>query len=649
MSKQPELITRRTLFGNPERTFVQLSHDGAHVSYLAPVDGVLNVWVAPTDSIDEARPVTRDTDRGIRMYLWTYNPAHLLYVQDRAGDENWHVYTVNVDTGEARDLTPYEGVSAFPSSLSPRFQDEILLAINRRDARYHDIYRVNILTGDSHLVVENDLGAAAILADHDFKPRLARVSTSDGGSDLLALSDSGEWESTMAIGPEDDMTTSGLYFEPTGRTLYMLDSRGRDTSALTAFDTETGETTELASDRRADVSDIMPHPVTRRPQAVSFEYDRVTWRVLDDSIAGDLKRIAAQESGDFDVVSRSLDDRKWVVQYAKDAGPETYYLYERDSGNMVYLFSNRPALEGAPLARMHTAVVKSRDDLDLVVYYTLPVGSANGAGAKPTEPLPAVLFVHGGPWARDTWGYDPFHQLLANRGYAVISVNFRGSTGLGKKFVNAGNEEWAGAMHDDLLDVVDWAVGEGIADWDRVAIMGGSYGGYATLVGLTFTPEVFACGVDIVGPSNLNTLLETVPPYWTPMLNMFRARVGDNSTEEGRRFLAERSPLSRVGDIVRPLLIAQGANDPRVKQAESDQIVDAMRERGIPVAYVLYPDEGHGFARPENNLSFMAVAEAFLARCIGGRFEPIGDDFEGSSIQVVVGEDEVPGLPERTD
>ena len=228
-------------------------------------------------------------------------------------------------------------------------------------------------------------------------------------------------------------------------------------------------------------------------------------------------------------------------------------------------------------------------------------------------------------------------------------MNFRGSTGLGKRFVNAGDREWAGAMHDDLIDVVEWAVGQGIAARDRVAIMGGSYGGYATLVGLTFTPEVFACGVDIVGPSNLNTLLETVPPYWTPMLNMFRARVGDNSTDEGRRFLAERSPLSRVGDIVRPLLIAQGANDPRVKQAESDQIVDAMRERGIPVTYVLYPDEGHGFARPENNLSFMAVAEAFLARCLGGRFEPVGDDFKGSSIQVVVGEDEVPGLADRPD
>ena len=647
MSEQQELIPRKTLFGNPERTGVQLSHDGEHISFLAPVEGVMNVWVAPADSLEEAHPVTQDTDRGIHIYFWTYNPAHLLYVQDQGGDEDWHVYSVNIESGDTRDLTPYEGVSAFPFGTSRRFPDEALVGVNLRDPQHHDLFRINVLSGDSRLVAENDIGAAHILVDHDLEPRLARISTPVGGSDWLALSESGEWESTMIIGPEDDMTTSALYFDPGGRTLYMFDSRGRDTSALMAVDTETGETTELGSDPRADVSGIIAHPVTSRPQAVSFEYDRLAWRVLDDSIAGDLERIAAPGNGDFDVASRSLDDRKWIVQYEKDDGPEAYYLYYRDSGNMDYLFSNRPSLETAPLTPMHTAVIKARDGLDLIVYYTLPVDSGEETSDRPAEPLPTVLLVHGGPWGRDSWGYSSIHQLLANRGYAVVSVNFRGSTGLGKRFVNAGDREWAGAMHDDLIDVVEWVVHKGIADRDRVAIMGGSYGGYATLVGLTFTPEVFACGVDIVGPSNLNTLLETVPPYWTPMLNMFRTRVGDDSTEEGKRFLWERSPLSRVGDIVRPLLIAQGANDPRVKQSESDQIVDAMRERGIPVTYLLYPDEGHGFARPENNLSFVAVAEAFLARCLGGRYEPIGGDFVGSSVQVIVGEDEVPGLAGR--
>ena len=644
MSQEAELIPRQALFGNPERTEVRLSHDGARISYLAPVDGVLNVWVAPVGAIEDGRPVTQDTDRGIRMYFWSYNPGYLVYVQDRGGDEDWHVYAVDVETEETRDLTPYEGVNAIPQAMSERFPNEVLIGINRRDPQLHDLFRVNILTGESRLIVENDFGAVAIMSDMDLKPRLARVLTQEGGANILSFSESGEREVVMSIDREDDLTTSPLWFDAGGRNLYAFDSRGRDTSAFVSIDTETWEIAELAIDPRADVSDTIEQPKTGLAQAVAFEYDRATWQVLDDSIAADLERIADDTKGEFDVRSRSLDDRRWVVRYERDDGPKTYYLYERDTGELKYLFSDRPDLEEASLAPMHSAIVGSRDGLDLVVYYSLPVGSTDAGADRPSEPLPAVLFVHGGPWARDGWGYNPVHQLLANRGYAVISVNFRGSTGLGKAFVNAGDMEWAAAMHDDLIDAVEWAVQQGIADRDRVAIMGGSFGGYATLVGLTFTPEVFACGVDIVGPSNLNTLLDTVPPYWKPLLTFMRTRIGDNSTEEGRRFLAERSPLSRVESIVRPLLIGQGANDPRVKQAESDQIVDAMSERGIPVTYVLYPDEGHGFARPENNLSFMAVAEGFLARCLGGRFEPVGDDFEGSSIQVLAGESEVPGL-----
>ena len=644
MGQEPELIPRKTLFGNPERADVRISHDGTRISYLAPVYGVLNVWVAPVDAIQDARPVTQDTDRGIRLYFWTYNPGYIMYVQDRGGDENWHVYAVDVETGGTRDLTPYDGVHAMPEPPSDRFPDEVVIGVNNREPQLHDLYRVNILTGESQLIVKNDFGASGFLIDRELNPRLAHVVPPQGGAQVLSLSDSGEWELKITIEPEDDLTTFPLYFDAEGRTLYMFDSRGRDTSALVAVDTETGESQELAVDPRADVAGTMVHPVTRRPQAVAFEYDRVTWKILDDSIAADIERITDDRKGQFALTSCSMDDLKWVVEYEKDDGPKTYYLYSRDTGDLDYLFSDRPDLEEAELAPMHSAVVRSRDGLDIVVYYTLPVGSTDASPDRPSEPLPAVLNVHGGPWGRDSWGYDPEHQLLANRGYAAINVNFRGSTGFGKRFVNSGNLEWAGAMHDDLIDVVEWAMEQGIADRDRIAIMGGSYGGYATLVGLTFTPEVFVCGVDIVGPSNLNTLLESVPPYWEPMIALFRTRVGDNSTEDGRRLLADRSPLSRVDSIVRPLLIGQGANDPRVKQAESDQIVNAMKERGIPVTYVLYPDEGHGFARPENNLSFMAVAEAFLARCLGGRYEPIGDDFHDSSIQVLAGESDVPGL-----
>jgi dipeptidyl aminopeptidase/acylaminoacyl peptidase len=323
-----------------------------------------------------------------------------------------------------------------------------------------------------------------------------------------------------------------------------------------------------------------------------------------------------------------------------------YYHYDRQQKNARFLFTNRQALEVLPLARMHPVSIKSRDNQDLVSYYTLPVESDRDEDGHPDLPLPMVLLVHGGPWARDSWGYNPFHQLLANRGYAVLSVNFRGSTGLGKDFINAANLEWGGKMHDDLIDAVNWAIDQGIADSQRVAILGGSYGGYATLVGLTFTPEVFACGVDIVGPSNLLTLINTIPPYWQPQIELWATRVGDHRTPEGQALLNERSPLSYIDQIRRPLLIGQGANDPRVKQSESDQIVHAMQEKGIPVTYVLYPDEGHGFARPENNLSFFAVAEAFLAQCLGGRQEPVGEDFKGASITVPSGKEHIPSLAE---
>ncbi len=638
------LLPRKVLFGNPERTSVTLSRDGTRIAYLAPFNGVLNVWVAPADAPLEARPVTHDTERGIRAYFWSYNPGFILYIQDTAGDEDWHLFAVDIESTEARDLTPFKGVTVQIEAISENFPDEALISINNRDPRLHDVHRVNILTGEMEQVVLNDVGATRLLADDQFNVRLAIVVPPEGGGSILSRSESGDWEEAIRYGTEDDLTTFPLGFDAEGATLYMMDSRGRDTSAAVAIDMASMAESELASDPRSDASGFLIHPGSRKLQAVAFEYERRSWQVLDESIAADLERVDDPSQGQFEVVSRTLDDSKWIVAYEKDDGPVRFYLYSREFGRLEFLFSDRPELDGANLSRMRSAIVKSRDGLDLVVYFTLPVDSDVTGSGTPNEALPTVLQVHGGPWGRDTWGYDPHHQLLASRGYAVVSVNFRGSTGLGKAFTNAGNLEWAGKMHDDLIDVVKWAVESGIADRDRVAIWGGSYGGYATLVGLTFTPDVFACGVDIVGPSNLNTLLESVPPYWEPMIAMFRTRVGDNTTEDGRRFLNSRSPLSRVDSIVRPLLIGQGANDPRVKRAESDQIVNAMTERGIPVTYLLFPDEGHGFARPENYLSFAAVAEAFLSRCLGGRFEPIGGDFEGSSIEVLVGAAEVPGL-----
>jgi dipeptidyl aminopeptidase/acylaminoacyl peptidase len=424
----------------------------------------------------------------------------------------------------------------------------------------------------------------------------------------------------------------------------MSDSRGRDTNALFELDLKTGEKRLLAADPKSDRAGYMIHPTEKNIQAAASCYKRLNWTVLDPAIAADMKYLAGLEEGDIGVVSRSLDDKTWIVVFTKDDSPARYYYYDHEKKIAQFLFTDREQLEGKPLARMIPAEIKSRDGLDMVSFYTLPKNSDPDGDGRPIHPLPMVLLVHGGPWSRDYWGLDKMHQWLANRGYAVLAVNFRGSTGFGKNFTNAGNLEWGAKMHEDLIDGVSWAVQNKIADPDKIAIMGGSYGGYATLVGLTSTPETFACGVDIVGPSNLTSLLLSIPPYWKPELEQDLIRVGDYRTEDGRKLLRERSPLTHVEKIARPLLIGQGANDPRVKQNESDQIVNAMQDKNLPVTYVLYGDEGHGFVRPENRLSFYAIAESFLAEHLGGRYEPIGKDFQGANFTVPAGIDEVPGL-----
>ena len=646
MGRQPvDIIPRDILFGNPDRAQVRLSRDGRWIAFLAPVKKVLNVWVAPSDDPAAAQPVTDDRKRGIRFYMWAHTNEHLLYIQDRDGDENWRVYATHVAERRTRDLTPYKDVSARILHVSPDAPGEILVGLNNRDARYHDVHRVNLRTGTLELVQENP-GFAGFITDDDYNVRFATSMTPEGGVATLKPTADGGWEPFIVVSMEDALTTGHLGFDKTGRVAYWRDSRGRDTAALVALDLESGQQEVVAVDPEVDAGSVMVHPTEKHLQAVSFTRERRRWEVLDPEIEQDFDFLRRVSEGDLSVASRTLDDRQWIVVYTMDTGPARYYHYDRDATKARFLFVSRDDLEGLPLAPMRSAVVKSRDGLDLVCYYTLPVWADEEGTGIPGKPLPTVLMVHGGPWGRDTWGLNSSHQWLANRGYAALSVNFRGSTGFGKAFVNAGNMQWAAEMHDDLLDAVQWAEERGIAHGGRVAMMGGSYGGYATLVGLTFTPERFACGVDIVGPSNLVTLLSTIPPYWAPMVELFAKRVGDLRTEEGKKLLEERSPLHRADRIRRPLLIGQGANDPRVKQAESDQIVSAMQEKGIPVTYVLYPDEGHGFGRPENRMSFNAVAEAFLARHLGGRFQPVGGDFEGASITVPTGAEYVPGLTE---
>jgi dipeptidyl aminopeptidase/acylaminoacyl peptidase len=636
------LIPRKVLFDNPDRSLVRISPDGSQIAWLAPREGVLNVWVAPREELDAARPVTDDTGRGVRMYGWAFNNTHILYLQDQNGDENWRIFSVDLTTGSTSDLTPIDGVQVQPRGFSHKFPHEIVAGINDRDEQFHDLYRINILSGERTLLFKNER-FMDLDVDDDYRVRTAFQMTPDGGADTFLIQEETlvPWQK---IPPEDLLTVGTLGFDRTNRRIYLKSSIGRDTAALYEYDLNTHQAHLIAEDPRADAEAVLLHPTEKNLQAVSFVYDRKHWQVLDPSIQPDLDYLGSVSSGELEIVNRSLDDRYWIVVYLVDDGPTAYYLYDRPARNARFLFTNRKALEDLPLAKMHSTVIKSRDGLDMVVYYSLPFGSESQGEGVPDLPVPMVLTPHGGPWGRDYWGFNPWHQWLANRGYAVLAVNFRSSTGFGKSFTNAGDQEWGGKIMEDQIDAVQWAIDKGIADLEKVAVMGGSFGGYSTLAGLTFYPDTFACGVDIVGPSNLITLLESLPPYWKPMLELFTTRVGDHRTEEGRALLRKHSPLSYVDRIRTPLLIAQGANDPRVKQAESDQIVQSMQDKNIPVTYVLYPDEGHGFARPENNLSFSAIAEAFLSRCLGGRFEPITNDFNGSSLQVLVGAEHVPGL-----
>ncbi len=640
----PAMIARESLFGNPEKAQVRVSPDGNHISFLAPVDGVLNVWVAPAGDPTAAQPVTQDTNRGVRNHSWAYSNEHIIYLQDIGGDENWRAYATNVNSKETIDLTPLDDVQAQIQEVSHKHPGQILLAINDRDPRLHDLYLVDLATAERTKIEENP-GYVGWVTDDDYNVRVGVQPTPDGGMMLHRKTAAGAWEEMAAIPADDLLTTNPLGFDASGERLYMLDSRGRNTAALMAVNMTDGNSELIYQHEKADVDNIMIHPTTLAIEAASATYARREWTVLDEAIQKDLDYLAGVANGEIEILDRSHDDATWIVGYELADSPYRYYFYNRTSGEAKLLFTSRPGLETETLAPMHPVVIPARDGLELVSYLTLPTETDTNGDARPFEPQPMVLFVHGGPWARDNWGYNSWHQWMANRGYAVLSVNYRGSTGMGKDFTNAANMEWAEKMHDDLIDAVNWAVAEGIADPEKVAIAGGSYGGYATLVGLTFTPETFACGVDIVGPSNLVTLIESIPPYWEPMIELFATRVGDPRTESGRQLLTERSPLSHVDKIQKPLLIGQGANDPRVKQHESDQIVTAMQEKSIPVTYVLFPDEGHGFARPVNRLAFNAVAEAFLGECLGGRVEPIGD-LDGSTMMVPTGADQIAGLDE---
>ena len=608
----PPLIPREVLFGNPVKTQASVSPNGKMLAYLAPDEkGVMNVWVRTLGQEDD-KVVTADKKRGIPYYKWQQDSEHILYMQDSDGDENWHVYQTNLKTKNTRDLTPFQGVRAH-FITDPNFPDELLVQLNIRDRRLHDMYRINLKNGAVEMDTENPGDVAYFVEDNKFQVRAAQVTLPDGGTEIRVRDNAkSPWRTFLKWGPDE--TFGGIWgFTPDNTGVYLASSVDANASRLLEVDVATLKSKVIAEDKQYDVASPLTHPKTHKLEAVMFIRQRTEWTVIDKSLQADFDALRKVHDGDFYIDSRDLADNTWIVSYAVDNAPVLSYAYDRASKKATFLFSDRPALEKYKLANMQPISFQARDGMTIYGYVTLPVG------LEPRN-LPMVLNVHGGPWLRDMWGLENEVQWLANRGYAVLQINFRGSWGYGKAYLNAGDREWAGKMHDDLVDGKNWAVKQGYADPKQVCIMGLSYGGYATLVGLAFTPDDFVCGVDRFGISNLVTWLSTIPTYWEPVKALHKKRVGDVETEQ--EFLKSRSPLFKADQIKAPLLIGQGANDPRVKQAESDQIVEAMRKNKKPVEYIVFPDEGHGFARPENRLKFYAAAEPFLAKYLGGRAEP---------------------------
>jgi dipeptidyl aminopeptidase/acylaminoacyl peptidase len=598
------------LFGNPERTAASISPDGTRLGFVAPVDEVLNVWVAPIDDLDAARPVTHDRGHGVQVYRFAHDDRTLLYLRDTEGDENWRLYTLDLETGESTLRTPAEGVTAALMGHNRWNPTTVLVGLNADNPQLHDVYSLDLPTGELTKVEDNP-GFAGWLVDSDLQVRGGAAMTPDGGAVIALREPDGSYAPWRQIGPQDVATTSVLGYTRDGSAMLLISSLDVNAGRLVRLDLATGEETVLAEDPVYDVGGIVTDPETLEPLSVVFSKDRDEWVHLDPVFGAEVDELRGRLRGDIGI-GRDRANRTWLVTETLSDGPVRYHRYDRDTRDLRLLFVHKPALEDYRLAPMEPFAFTSRDGLTIHGYLTYPVGVDR-------RDLPAVLDVHGGPWARDEWGYNAEAQWLANRGYVCVQVNYRGSTGYGKEFLNAGDRQWGAAMHDDLLDAVAHLADSGGVDPDRVGIYGGSYGGYAALLGAAFTPDVFRCAVDLVGPSNLITLISSVPEYWKPQIALFHTKVGNPETEAD--FLWSRSPLSRVDDIRIPVLVAQGKNDPRVKEAEAQQIVDALQAKGLPYEYLLFPDEGHGLVRPENRERFYAAAERFLATHLGGRSE----------------------------
>lgn len=640
--EQYSLIPRKALFTAPTYSDFQISPDGKKLAFLHPLNGVLNVWVAPIDDLNAAAPLTRFDNRPPASFQWSADGRYILILKDVGGEEHSQLWIANLSTRSVVNATNDPDVQTKIIKLSSRFPDEILVGMNIRDPRYKDVYRINLKSGKRREVFRNDGQYIDFIADPDLNIRVGIRTGRDGSWSYFRFDPAGPTEFlTVPLFSLRNSKPLGLNAE--GR-LMMLDSRGADKANLVSIDISTGKKTVMAEARHADIIEPLIDP--QRGTLLATREDPLVseWTVRSDDVRAEFAALEAAASGPFRIVGQTPDNARWLLLETVPNHADRYSWWDRKRRVVTPLVSTRPELDKHRIARRLPVIIRSRDGFDLPSYLTLPTFTKFGEDGLLEKPVPLVLLVHGGPWLRDDQSFDPQHAWLADRGYAVLSVNFRGSSGFGSAFMAKADRKWSETMHDDLIDAVEWAIAKGVTTRDRVAVMGLSYGGYATLVSLSFTPETFQCGIDMAGPSNLVRLTESIPEWWSWQKPQFLNRIGDPSTPEGAEDLFRRSPVSRVDAITKPLLVTNGANDPRVFPDQSQEIVDALTARGKPVTYVFYPDEGHVYAKDESNISFAAIAEHFLSQCLGGPVEPFGDDLVNSHVDVKAGAEYVPGL-----
>ena len=606
----PRLIPMEDFFKNPESAGYDLSPDGEHIAFLKPWQNRLNVHVQKIGE-EEVTRITSATERDIAGYIWANN-ERIAYVQDTAGDENFRVYAVDIDGSDSKELTPFEKVRVSIIDELENDPEHMLIDMNKRDARVFDVYRININTGQMEMIAQNPGNITGWMTDHDGNLRIAL--TTDGVNTSVLYRDSEKDDFNALITTSFKETMAPLFFTFDNKNLYVSSNIGRDKAAIFEYDVINKEQIRLIYEHpEVDVNSLMKSDKRKKITGVYYYTEKGHYHFFDDD-RGQLqeeleKRLPGYE---ISIASMSKDETKALVRTYSDRSRGAYYYLNRDTDEFMKLADLSPWLNEDELSDMKPVSYTSRDGLTIHGYLTLPKGFK-------AKNLPVIINPHGGPWSRDTWGFIPEVQFLANRGYSVLQMNFRTSTGYGRKFWEAGFKQNGLAIQDDITDGVNWLIDQGIADPERVGIYGGSYGGYCTLAGVAFTPDLYACGVDYVGVSSWFTILEGIPPYWEPMREMFYEMVGH--PEKDRELLEKTSPLFHADKIKAPLFVAQGANDPRVNIKESDQIVDALKKRGVEVEYMIKENEGHGFRNEENRFDFYRAMERFLAKHLGGRSE----------------------------